>query len=53
MTEKLRIVFMNPDFAVGILTTILQNNYNVVGNQQQINLQDAVKNKIFSRKNTL
>lgn len=32
MTEKLRIVFMGtPDFAVGILDTILQNNYNVVG----------------------
>ena len=30
--EKLRIVFMGtPDFAVGILDTILKNNYNVVG----------------------
>lgn len=30
--EKLRIVFMGtPDFAVGILDTILQHNYNVVG----------------------
>jgi len=30
--EKLRIVFMGtPDFAVGILDTILTNNYNVVG----------------------
>jgi len=30
--EKLRIVFMGtPEFAVGILDTILQNNYNVVG----------------------
>jgi methionyl-tRNA formyltransferase len=32
MTEKLRIVFMGtPDFAVGILDTIVKNNYNVVG----------------------
>ena len=32
MTDKLRIVFMGtPDFAVGILDTILKNNYNVVG----------------------
>jgi methionyl-tRNA formyltransferase len=30
--EKLRIVFMGtPDFAVGILDTIYQNNYNIVG----------------------
>ncbi|WP_418263621.1 methionyl-tRNA formyltransferase [Flavobacterium faecale] len=30
--EKLRIVFMGtPEFAVGILDTIIQNNYNVVG----------------------
>ena len=30
--EKLRIVFMGtPEFAVGILDTILQNNYEVVG----------------------
>jgi methionyl-tRNA formyltransferase len=30
--EKLRIVFMGtPEFAVGILDTILKNNYNVVG----------------------
>lgn len=30
--EKLRIVFMGtPEFAVGILNTILQNNYQVVG----------------------
>lgn len=30
--EKLRIVFMGtPDFAVGILDTILKSNYNVVG----------------------
>ncbi|WP_233264583.1 MULTISPECIES: methionyl-tRNA formyltransferase [unclassified Flavobacterium] len=32
MTEKLRIVFMGtPDFAVGILDTIVKNNYNIVG----------------------
>ena len=30
--EKLRIVFMGtPDFAVGVLDTILNNNYNIVG----------------------
>ena len=30
--EKLRIVFMGtPDFAVGILDTIYQNNYEIVG----------------------
>jgi methionyl-tRNA formyltransferase len=30
--EALRIVFMGtPEFAVGILDTILQNNYTVVG----------------------
>ncbi|BFM42128.1 methionyl-tRNA formyltransferase [Flavobacterium sp. CFS9] len=30
--EKLRIIFMGtPEFAVGILDTILKNNYNVVG----------------------
>jgi len=30
--EKLRIVFMGtPEFAVGILDTIIKNNYNVVG----------------------
>lgn len=30
--EKLRIVFLGtPDFAVGILDTILKNNYNVIG----------------------
>ena len=30
--EKLRIVFMGtPEFAVGILDTILKNNYEVVG----------------------
>ena len=30
--EKLRIVFMGtPDFAVGVLDTIVNNNYNVVG----------------------
>jgi methionyl-tRNA formyltransferase len=30
--EKLRIVFMGtPEFAVGILNTIIKNNYNVVG----------------------
>ena len=32
MTDKLRIVFMGtPDFAVGILDTIIKNNYDVVG----------------------
>ena len=30
--EQLRIVFMGtPEFAVGILETIIKNNYNVVG----------------------
>ena len=30
--EKLRIVFMGtPEFAVGILDTIIKNNYDVVG----------------------
>ncbi len=30
--EKLRIVFMGtPDFAVGILDTIVKNNYEIVG----------------------
>ena len=30
--EKLRIVFMGtPEFAVGILDTIIQNNYEFVG----------------------
>ncbi len=30
--EKLKIVFMGtPDFAVGILDTIYQNNYEIVG----------------------
>lgn len=30
--EKLRIIFMGtPEFAVGILDTLIQNNYNVVG----------------------
>jgi methionyl-tRNA formyltransferase len=30
--EKLRIIFMGtPEFAVGILDTIIKNNYDVVG----------------------
>ena len=31
-TENLRIVFMGtPGFAVGVLSTLVSNNYNVVG----------------------
>ena len=59
--EKLRIVFMGtPDFAVGILDTILKNNYEVVavvtapdkpaGRGQKLN-QSAVK--IYSEENNL
>jgi len=59
--EKLRIVFMGtPDFAVGILDTILKNNYDVVGvitapdkpagRGQKIN-QSAVK--IFAQEKNL
>ena len=49
--KKLRIVFMGtPEFAVGILDTILKNNYEVVG---VITAADkpagrGQKNKIFS-----
>jgi methionyl-tRNA formyltransferase len=43
--EKLRIVFMGtPEFAVGILDTIIKNNYNVVASLQlPTNQQDADK----------
>jgi hypothetical protein len=40
--EKLRIVFMEPEFAVGIFDCIIKNNYTVVRSLLRIK-QDADK----------
>jgi methionyl-tRNA formyltransferase len=48
--EKLRIVFMGtPEFAVGILDTIIKTTTMLLGLQLPTNQQDAEKNKIIQQ----